>query len=126
MGASMVRRLLRDGHQCVVFDQNPDNVKDLGKEGATGTTSLDDFVAKLTPPRAVWLMVPAAAVDDTLRGLRAQMQRGDTVVDGGNSHYIDDIRRAKELKPLGIHYIDVGTSGGVWGFERGFCLMIGG
>jgi 6-phosphogluconate dehydrogenase len=126
MGASMVRRLLRDGHQCVVFDQNPDNVKDLGKEGATGTTSLDDFVAKLTPPRAVWLMVPAAAVDETLHDLCTQMQKGDMVVDGGNSYYIDDIRRAKEFKPRGVYYLDVGTSGGVWGFERGFCMMIGG
>jgi 6-phosphogluconate dehydrogenase len=126
MGANMVRRLLRGGHQCVVFDMNQDNVRDLAKEGATGTTSLDDFVAKLEPPRAVWLMVPAAAVDATLHSLSAQMREGDIVVDGGNSYYIDDIRRAKELLLRGIHYIDVGTSGGVWGFERGFCLMIGG
>ena len=126
MGANMVRRLQHGGHQCVVFDKNQDNVKDLEKEGATGATSLEDFVAKLKPPRAAWLMVPAAAVDDTLHGLSAQMQKGDIIVDGGNSHYIDDIRRAKELKPRGVHYLDVGTSGGVWGFERGFCLMIGG
>ena len=126
MGASMVRRLLRGGHQCVVFDMKPDSVKDLAKEGATGATSLEDFVAKLKPPRAVWLMVPAAAVDDTVHGLGAQMQKGDIIVDGGNSYYIDDIRRAKELKARGIHYLDVGTSGGVWGIERGFCLMIGG
>ena len=126
MGANMVRRLQHGGHQCVVFDKNQDNVKDLAKEGATGAASLEDFVAKLKPPRAAWLMVPAAAVDDTLHGLGAQMQKGDIIVDGGNSYYIDDIRRAKELKPRGIHYLDVGTSGGVWGFERGFCLMIGG
>ena len=126
MGANMVRRLLRGGHQCVVFDKNEDSVKDLAKEGAIGATSLEDFVAKLKPPRAAWLMVPAAAVDDTLHGLGAQMQKGDIIVDGGNSYYIDDIRRAKELKPRGVHYLDVGTSGGVWGFERGFCLMIGG
>ena len=126
MGANMVRRLQRGGHQCVVFDKNQDNVKDLGKEGATGAASIEDFVAKLKPPRAAWLMVPAAAVDDTLHGLSAQMQKDDIIVDGGNSYYIDDIRRAKELKPRGVHYLDVGTSGGVWGFERGFCLMIGG
>jgi len=126
MGANMVHRLQRGGHQCVVFDKNQDNVRDLGKEGATGATSLEDFVAKLKPPRAAWLMVPAAAVDDTLHGLSAQMQKGDIIVDGGNSYYIDDIRRAKELKPRGVHYLDVGTSGGVWGYERGFCLMIGG
>jgi 6-phosphogluconate dehydrogenase len=126
MGANMVRRLQHDGHQCVVFDKQQDNVKDLVKEGATGATSIEDFVAKLKPARAAWLMVPAAAVDDTLHGLSAQMQKDDIIIDGGNSYYIDDIRRAKELKPRGVHYLDVGTSGGVWGFERGFCLMIGG
>jgi 6-phosphogluconate dehydrogenase len=126
MGANMVRRLQRGGHQCVVFDQNRDNVETLAKEGAAGATSLEDFVAKLAPPRAAWLMVPAAAVDGTLAGLSALMRKGDMVVDGGNSYYIDDIRRAKELDLRGIHYIDVGTSGGVWGIERGFCLMIGG
>ena len=126
MGANMVRRLQRGGHQCVVFDKNQDNVRSLGKEGATGAASLEDFVAKLETPRAAWLMVPAAAVDDTLHGLSGQMQKGDIIVDGGNSHYIDDIRRSKELKPRGIHYLDVGTSGGVWGLDRGFCMMIGG
>ena len=126
MGANMVRRLQHDGHQCVVFDKQQDNVKDLVKEGATGATSIEDFVAKLKPARAAWLMVPAAAVDDTLHGLSAQMQKDDIIIDGGKSYYIDDIRRAKELKPRGVHYLDVGTSGGVWGFERGFCLMIGG
>ena len=126
MGANMVRRLLRGAHECVVFDSNPDNVTDLGQEGAAGTASLEDFVAKLKPPRAAWLMVPAAAVDGTLDGLAAKLQKDDIVIDGGNSHYIDDMRRAGKLKPRGIHYIDVGTSGGVWGVDRGFCLMIGG
>ena len=126
MGANMVRRLERGGHQCVVFDQNRGNVETLAKGGAAGAASLEDFVAKLAPPRAAWLMVPAAAVDGTLAGLSALMGKGDMVVDGGNSYYIDDIRRAKELDLRGIHYIDVGTSGGVWGIERGFCLMIGG
>jgi 6-phosphogluconate dehydrogenase len=126
MGASMVRRLLRGGHQCVVFDKNEDSVKDSAKEGAIGATSLEDFVAKLKPPRVAWLMVPAAAVDDTLHGFGAQIQKGDIIVDGGNSYYVDDIRRAKELKRRGVQYLDVGTSGGVWGVERGFCLMIGG
>ena len=126
MGANMVRRLLRGAHECVVFDSNPDNVKNLGQEGAAGTASLEDFVAKLKPPRAAWLMVPAAAVDGTLDGLAAKLQKDDIVIDGGNSHYIDDMRRAGKLKPRGIHYIDVGTSGGVWGVDRGFCLMIGG
>ena len=126
MGANMVRRLQHDGHQCVVFDKKQDNVKDLVKEGATGAASIEEFVAKLKAPRAAWLMVPAAAVDETLHGLSAQMQKDDVIIDGGNSYYIDDMRRAKELKPRGVHYLDVGTSGGVWGFERGFCLMIGG
>ncbi len=126
MGANMVRRLQPAGHQCVVFDKNQDNVDDLVKEGATGAMSIEEFVAKLKPPRAAWLMVPAAAVDDTLHDLSTHMQKGNIIVDGGNSYYIDDIRRAKELKPQGIHYLDVGTSGGVWGLDRGFCLMIGG
>jgi 6-phosphogluconate dehydrogenase len=126
MGANMVRRLQRGGHQCVVFDKNQDNVRDLAKEGATGAASLEDFASKLNPPRTAWLMVPAAAVDETLHVLCTQMQQGDIVVDGGNSYYIDDIRRAKELQPRGVYYLDVGTSGGVWGFDRGFCIMIGG
>jgi len=122
----MVGRLQRGGHQCVVFDRNEDSVKDSAKEGATGAISLEDFVAKLEPPRVAWLMVPAAAVDGTLHDLGALLQKDDIIVDGGNSYYIDDIRRAKELKPRGIYYLDVGTSGGVWGSERGYCLMIGG
>ncbi|MGP8245987.1 MAG: phosphogluconate dehydrogenase (NAD(+)-dependent, decarboxylating) [Bryobacteraceae bacterium] len=126
MGANMVRRLMRGGHQCVVFDTNQDSVRDLAKDGAVGATSLADLVAKLEPPRAAWLMVPAAAVDGTLDALRTLVQKGDTIVDGGNSYYVDDIRRATELEPRGVHYIDAGTSGGVWGLERGFCLMIGG
>ena len=126
MGANMVRRLMRAGHQCVVFDMNPENVKALAGEGAVGATSLDDFIAKLKPPRAAWLMVPAAVVDNTLRDLAARTQAGDTIIDGGNSYYVDDIRRAAELKARGIHYLDVGTSGGIWGLERGYCQMIGG
>jgi 6-phosphogluconate dehydrogenase len=126
MGANMVRRLMRGGHRCVVCDQNPENVEKLAGEGATGAATLDDFLKALQPPRAVWLMVPAAAVDGTLAELSARMQSGDIVIDGGNSYYIDDIRRAKELGPKGLHYVDVGTSGGVWGLERGFCHMIGG
>ena len=126
MGANMVRRLMKGGHQCVVFDANPENVKLLAKEGATGAESLDDFVKKLNGPRAVWLMVPAAVVEGTLNDLMARLQKDDVVIDGGNSYYIDDIRRAKELAPHGIHYADVGTSGGVWGLERGYCQMIGG
>jgi 6-phosphogluconate dehydrogenase len=126
MGANMVSRLLRGGHQCVVFDTNPTTVQTLAKEGAIGTSSLDEFVAALTPPRAAWLMVPAAVVDHTLSDLAARLQQGDLVIDGGNSYYIDDIRRANKLQTQGIHYLDVGTSGGVWGLERGYCLMIGG
>jgi len=117
MGANMVRRLQKAGHKCVVYDRTPDAVKQLAGEGATGSTSLDDFIAKLSQPRAIWLMVPAAVVDATI---------ADILIDGGNSYYIDDIRRAKELAPKGIHYVDVGTSGGVWGLERGYCQMIGG
>jgi 6-phosphogluconate dehydrogenase len=126
MGANMVRRLMRGGHQCVVWDQNRANVEKLAGEGATGVPTLDDLLKALQPPRAVWLMVPAAAVDGTLAELAARMESGDIVIDGGNSYYIDDIRRAKELDAKGLHYVDVGTSGGVWGLERGFCQMIGG
>jgi 6-phosphogluconate dehydrogenase len=126
MGANMVRRLMKAGHQCVVHDLSPAAVQGLAREGATGAVSLDDFLAKLSRPRAVWLMVPAAVVDQTLAGLVGKLEPGDIVIDGGNSYYHDDIRRAAELKPKGLHYVDVGTSGGVWGLERGFCLMIGG
>jgi len=126
MGANMVRRLMKDGHECVVYDVNADAVKDLDGEGATGSDSWDDFVAKLDKPRNAWLMVPAAFVDSTARELSDRMDEGDTLIDGGNSYYHDDIRRAGELRPKGIHYIDVGVSGGVWGLERGYCQMIGG
>jgi 6-phosphogluconate dehydrogenase len=126
MGANMVRRLMRGGHQCVVYDVHPEAVKDLAKEGATGATSLDDFVKKLNKPRAAWLMVPAAVVDRSIKDLAPRMEAGDILIDGGNSYYIDDIRRAAELKTKGLHYVDVGTSGGVWGLERGYCQMIGG
>ena len=126
MGANLVRRLQRGGHHCVVFDVNPGPVKDLVKEGATGASSLDDFVKKLSKPRAIWLMVPAAVVDPTLKDLGPLLEEGDAVIDGGNSYYVDDLRRAVELKVKGLHYVDVGTSGGVWGEERGYCLMIGG
>ena len=126
MGANMVRRLMKNGHQCVVYDRSADAIKALASEGAAGATSLDDFVAKLKPPRAAWLMVPAAAVDGTLADLAPKMAKDDTIIDGGNSYYIDDIRRQTELRSRGIHYVDVGTSGGVWGLERGYCMMIGG
>jgi len=126
MGANMVRRWLRGGHECVVFDVNPDSVKELAKEGAAGAASLDDFVAILKKPRVTWLMVPAAVVEKTLSEVSSRFERGDIIVDGGNSYYVDDIRRAKLLKPKGIHYVDSGTSGGVWGLERGYCQMIGG
>jgi len=126
MGANMVRRLIRAGHSCVVYDRNREAVQGLAKDGAVGAASLDEFAAKLTPPRAVWLMVPAAVVDASLKDLVPRMQKDDVIIDGGNSYYIDDIRRAKELQPKGLHYVDVGTSGGVWGLERGYCLMIGG
>jgi 6-phosphogluconate dehydrogenase len=126
MGAKMVRRLLRDGHQCVVFDRSADAVRDLVKEKAVGAASLAALAGKLTKPRAVWLMVPVAAVDPTIAELLPHLDRGDILIDGGNSYYIDDIRRAKELGPKGLHYVDVGTSGGVWGLERGYCMMIGG
>src|SRR5262245_52842075 len=126
MGANMVRRLMRGGHECVVFDRHPDVVKAMVSEGAVGVASLDELAKKLSKPRAVWLMVPAAVVDATLSDLVPQLTRGDIVIDGGNSYYIDDIRRAKELAAKGLHYVDVGTSGGVWGLERGYCQMIGG
>src|ERR1700683_746627 len=126
MGANMVRRLMKAGHECAVFDMSPASVQALAKEGATGGSSLDDFIAKLKQPRAIWLMVPAAVVDSTLAQLTPKLQKDDIIIDGGNSYYIDDIRRGKELAPKGIHYVDVGTSGGVWGLERGYCMMIGG
>jgi 6-phosphogluconate dehydrogenase len=126
MGANMVRRLMRAGHDCVVHDMNTEAVRALAREGATGARSLKDFVARLSAPRAVWLMVPAAVVDQALAELVPLLAPGDIVVDGGNSYYHDDIRRAAELKQRGLHYVDVGTSGGVWGLERGYCLMIGG
>ena len=126
MGANMVRRLIGGGHECVVFDMSPRAVADLAKEKAIGASSLADFVGKLAKPRAVWLMVPAAVVDSSIADLLPFLEKGDTLIDGGNSYYVDDIRRAKELAPKGIHYVDVGTSGGVWGLERGYCMMIGG
>jgi 6-phosphogluconate dehydrogenase len=126
MGANMVRRLLRGGHQCVVFDRSAKAVADLAKEKAVGTASLAEFTKGLAKPRAVWLMVPAGVVDETIAELLPHLECGDILIDGGNSYYIDDIRRAKELAPKGIHYVDVGTSGGVWGLERGYCMMIGG
>lgn len=126
MGANMVRRLLRHGHQCVVFDMSSDAVAQLVKDKATGSSSLGDFVQKLEKPRAIWLMVPAAVVDNSVGDLLPLLEAGDTLIDGGNSYYIDDIRRSKELAQKGINYIDVGTSGGVWGLERGYCMMIGG
>ncbi len=126
MGANMVRRLSKDGHECVVYDTNPDSVQALEKEGFTGTTSLEDFVTKLTSPRVIWLMVPAAFVDDSIEKLSKYLQTDDIIIDGGNSYYRDDIHRAKKLAASGIHYVDIGTSGGVKGLERGYCLMIGG
>ena len=126
MGANMVRRLIRKGHGCVVFDRSPQAVGELVKESAVGADSLVDFVKKLAKPRAVWLMVPAAAVDQTISDLLPHLEPGDILIDGGNSYYIDDIKRAQDLAPKQIHYVDVGTSGGVWGLERGYCMMIGG
>jgi 6-phosphogluconate dehydrogenase len=126
MGANMVRRLLKGGHQCVVFDRAPKAVQELTREQAVGASSLADFVKKLEKPRVVWLMVPAAVVDESIADLLPLLESGDILIDGGNSYYVDDIRRAKELAPKGIHYVDVGTSGGVWGLERGYCMMIGG
>jgi 6-phosphogluconate dehydrogenase len=126
MGGNMARRLLRAKHQCVAFDRHPENVKKVSDEGGKGAASLEDLVQKLTPPRAIWMMVPAAGVDGTIDQLVPKLQSGDILIDGGNSYYIDDIRRSKQLQPRGIHYVDVGTSGGVWGLERGYCQMIGG
>ena len=126
MGANMVRRLLKGGHECVVFDMSPAAVTELAKENAVGAASLVDLVKKLEKPRAVWLMVPAAVVDKTIADVLPALELDDILIDGGNSYYIDDIRRAKELAPRRIHYVDVGTSGGVWGLERGYCMMIGG
>jgi 6-phosphogluconate dehydrogenase len=126
MGANMVRRLIEGGHECVVFDMSPKAVKELVEEKAVGAADLPDLVKKLKKPRAVWLMVPAAVVDQTIADLVPHLEAGDILIDGGNSYYIDDIRRATELTPKGIHYVDVGTSGGVWGLQRGYCMMIGG
>jgi 6-phosphogluconate dehydrogenase len=126
MGSNMVQRLLRAGHKCVAYDIHPEAAQSLIKDGAVGTTSIEDFAKKLKAPRAIWMMVPAAVVDETLKTLIPFLEKDDVVIDGGNSYYHDDIRRAAELKPKGIHYIDAGTSGGVWGSERGYCLMIGG
>ena len=126
MGANMARRLVRKGHNCVVFDVSPKAVGELVQEKALGATSLADLVKKLERPRAVWLMVPAAAVDTTIADLVPHLEAGDILIDGGNSYYVDDIRRARELAPKRLHYVDVGTSGGVWGLERGYCMMIGG
>jgi 6-phosphogluconate dehydrogenase len=126
MGANMVRRLLKGGHDCVVFDRSADAVAALVGEKATGSASLAEFARHLTKPRVVWMMVPAGVVDGTIADLLPHLEAGDTLIDGGNSYYIDDIRRARELAPKGIHYVEVGTSGGVWGLERGYCMMIGG
>jgi 6-phosphogluconate dehydrogenase len=126
MGANMVRRLQRAGHQCVVFDRSPQAVNDLTQEQAVGATSLADLVRKLAKPRAVWLMVPVAVVDETIADLLQSLEAGDILIDGGNSYYVDDIRRARDLASKRLHYVDVGTSGGVWGLERGYCMMIGG
>jgi 6-phosphogluconate dehydrogenase len=127
MGANMVRRLMRGGHECVVFDLNADNVKLLAGEGATGSNSLDDFIAKLKAPRAVWIMVPAGgATESTVNELAARLEAGDIIIDGGNSYFKDDARRGRALKEKRLNYVDVGTSGGVWGLERGYCMMIGG
>src|SRR5271168_483528 len=127
MGGNMVRRLIRAGHQCVVFDRTPDTVKALAADGATGSESMEDFVKKLAKPRAAWVMVPAGnATEATVMKLADLMEPGDTIIDGGNSYFKDDVRRAGLLKAKGLHYVDVGTSGGVWGIDRGYCMMIGG
>jgi len=126
MGANMVRRLLRESHECVVFDRSQKAVDGLVQEKAVGSSSLEDFTKKLEKPRVIWMMVPAAVVDEMISEIAPYLEQGDILIDGGNSYYVDDIRRAKELAPKGIHYVDVGTSGGVWGLERGYCMMIGG
>jgi 6-phosphogluconate dehydrogenase len=126
MGSNMVRRLIKGGHQCVIYDRSAQAVAELSKENAAGSGSPAELVKKLAKPRAVWLMVPAGVVDQTISEFLPLLEKGDTLIDGGNSYYVDDIRRAKELGPKGIHYVDVGTSGGVWGLERGYCMMIGG
>src|SRR5258706_16143922 len=126
MGANMVRRLLKAGHKCTVYDLSPKAVENLAAEGSVGASSFADLAKKLNKPRAVWLMVPAAVVDQTIADILPFLEPGDTLIDGGNSYYVDDIRRAKDLAAKGIHYVDVGTSGGVWGLERGYCMMIGG
>src|SRR5689334_3326882 len=127
MGGNMVRRLLRGGHECVVFDRNPASVEELAKEGAVGSASMEDFVAKLASPKTAWCMVPAGPITEAVvQDLGERLGEGGVVIDGGNSHFKDDVRRARELRAKGIHYVDAGTSGGVWGLERGYCLMIGG
>src|SRR3984885_8413328 len=126
MGANMVRRLIKGGHQCVVYDRTPKVVNELVQDKAVGTSSLEDFANKLQKPRAIWLMIPAGVVEKTIQEIAPHLEAGDILIDGGNSYYIDDIRRAKELAAKKIHYVDVGTSGGVWGLERGYCMMIGG
>ena len=126
MGANMVRRLIRAGHECVVFDRTASVVNDMAKEGAVGSSSYPDMMKKMKAPRAIWLMVPAGVVDQTIAQILPNLEPGDILIDGGNSYYVDDIRRAQELAPKKIHYVDVGTSGGVWGLERGYCMMIGG
>ena len=126
MGANMARRLIEGGHECVVFDVSRKAVAELAGEGATGTSQMPDLIKRLARPRSVWLMVPAGVVEETISMLTPLLENGDIVIDGGNSYYIDDLRRAKQLASKGIHYVDVGTSGGVWGLERGYCMMIGG
>src|ERR1051325_7446044 len=126
MGSNMIRRLIKGGHQCVVFDRSPKAVADLARDKAVAASSLAELVGKLEKPRKLWLMVPAAAVDETIADLAPHLEKGDILIDGGNSYYVDDIRRARELAPKGINYVDVGTSGGVWGLERGYCMMRGG
>jgi 6-phosphogluconate dehydrogenase len=126
MGANMVRRLMQHGHECVVFDASADAVKALTDAGATGAASIDEFIALLRPPRAVWIMLPVPVVEGVVKTVAAHLQAGDTLIDGGNSPFENAIRRAESLQPAGINFVDVGTSGGVWGLERGYCLMIGG